>query len=419
MSVSKSNVGFDKATALVRPGENLATFCIRLPRFTGLHSTNEKMLGQLVDLYATSTGNKRIPYNMTFWLEQEQRYYNFFIKTNLPQQNKISNVAAKLDTHFAAMEKEYPLMDELPSMTYNQDDDENPHFELELPPRTAMYSSSELFFNSLGFAKNQRIQRAAREITVAGRGGKRTSVREVWGVFNRTAAHLLVLGDPIFPGGTMDAEVPEEAFPAQMHIQVEILNSGQLELQMPDGEPEEQEVTTDNAARLLDLQFERIRERLHLKVNPLEVITGRDGLIYIGNRASPGSHLRLLLRFNDRMSEAFGWVPGQTIVFPLETARTYDINIAGPRDDPFEGLYPINLKMSSYGQAISYVDGVGYTAVMGWLRDRTDKRSLISSSNIYVADGSYITIEFLDKFDNRVVFKDEHKITMLLMFQSL
>lgn len=406
-------------TATVRPGDSVATFCVRLPRFQGQASSNMKMLGRVVDVTYNSTGVRNIPYQIGLSAEFYVKQFPFFIRTGARQDNAIEKVAKKLENHFEDMSKAYPLLQTLPSITLNQDDDLDIHFLVSLPARTALYSSSNQFFRGLGLGDAPEVRTARRDMS--GGSKKLPATKIVTGAFNDMHYPIQFRGDSLIPGTTMnELTLANTIMPETMSVQVEFMGTDRFVIGTPPGEQQEQPATKENAVRLLRIQAERIRQNLNLKSNLIDILPGSGDTVYIGNRAFPGANLVLTLQFNNPMSDAYGWQRGQQLVFPLETARTYDIQVRSQRADPFAGKYPIVMRMAGFGSSSSFIQDHGYSSIMAYQRERGGGDiDLTTVAMIFDSDATYVNMQFIDKQRNVVSFLDGHEISLLMKFQPL
>jgi len=407
------------STATVRPGDSTATFCIRLPRFQGQASSNMRMLGRVVDVTYNSLGVRDIPYFLSVSADYYQKTHAFFIKTERRQDNSLQNVARKLDTHNDNLAKVFPLQQSLPTVSLNVDNNQDNHFVVSLPPRTAFYTSSELFFRALGLDRELELEQRMREM---GRGEKRLPVNKiVYGAFNESYNAVQFRGRTVDQTQTLRETLPRDAdLPDAIFLQVEFMGADGLVMRTPPGEAVMQPASKENAVRMLRIQTEMIRQRLNLKTNLIEVLPGPRDTVYIGNRAFPGANMTLSIQFNNFMADAYGWQQGQQMVFPLEAARTYDIQVQSQKQDPFSELYPITMRMAGFGSSNSYVQDHGYAAIMAYMRERGGGDiDLTTVGMLFDSDATYITMEFLDKLRRVVQFKDGHEISLLMKFQSL
>ena len=376
-----------------------------------------RMMGKLVDIGYTSTEVRKIPYDLTFSLRYYKKTFGFFIRTSRRHDNTFTRIGEKLNTHFADLQKHCSLLQELPSMRFNTDDEEDNHFVLTVPPRTAVYSPSEVFFQTLGFGFHRAIETEYRSIegSNAARNIPRKIVR---GVFNEGFDAMVIRGEALSATGNLNANLfPNTEMPNTLPVQIELLEMENMVMPLPDTEDERQEATKANALRLLTMQMERIRQELGLKTNVLQVISGAEDVVYIGNRKFAGANMIISIEFNEDMAKAYGWTAGQLMQFPLEVDRTYEISIKGSHTDPFISRYPIVAKMAGFGSSNSYVDGQGYTAIMGYLRGGDHK--IITNGILFDSDCTYVTLQFIDKQQKVVRFEDGHLISMLIAFTPL
>ena len=407
--------------ASVRVGEAVATFPITVPRPTGIDSAHQRCLGKLRHISFTGTDIREIPYHLHFWLVQNSRRYSFMIKTDVLDGNKPVKLSKKLGDHLVEASEAFPLQPDLPDLYYNQDDEEDPHFELTLPGRSAFYSASELFFIGLGFFKHEHLRQETRE--VGGRRGQKKATKRVFGFFNTSTRVALFRGDTMHAGMSLNANVlqvfRDTPLPATMQLQVELLDWGRQVIQLPPGEPRRLPATKQNAVRLLSMQLRRVAVVLGLRENTMDVISGAGDTVHISNRAFVHAGITLQIEFNAEMASAYGLDEGQMLVFPLDQTRTYDLQVRSVKDNPFIGLYPVIMKASGFGHPISFVEGLGHSTVFAYLNDAADKHPILTDGLMFATERTFVTIEFFDRNKQLIVFKDGHKIEILMSFQFL
>jgi hypothetical protein len=404
-------------TTRVRAGEDVAGFCVRLPRFTGQASSNSRMWGKLVDIHYQSVRARDIRSVMTVGISYRHNFYPFGIRTGPAANNAIEAVAINLDRHFGDMARLYPLLQDVPRITLNTVDRNDVHFEVELPARTQLYTTSPVFFAMLRMPAGE-VKLERRDVVT----GRAPASMIVLGFFNAEYHSVKFRGEELEPGVTLNELLPRgQRMPGNIKLQAEFVDSRRLEIDTPPNEDDVQPATKGNAVRLLRLQFERIRRLLNLRENTIEVVPGPGPTVFVGNRGFPGAGMTMTVEFNPEMTAAYSWEEGQQLVLALDSPRPYEIQVASKRHDPFRDSYPLTIKLSGFGSSNSFIDNHGYTAVLAYLRELKKGEIDITTATgiIFDTDCTYMTLEFLDKRRNRVTFKEEHEITLVLSFKPL
>ena len=403
--------------ATVRPGESLATFPITVPRPTGITSAQERCLGKPRQISFTGNALREIPYNISVWLTQTRRTYPFVIKTNVPNNNKSGPLATKLRNHFDASEDSFPLQGNLPRMSYIEEDIEDPHWVLELPGRSEFYCSNELFFYGLQFGKHPDLQGLQREM--GGRGTARTT-KKVNGFFNYSDLPLTVRSDTMHYGDSLDSNLGVQ-LPDSMQLQIELMDWGRQNLFPYYHERRLQPANKENAVRIASALMDRMTLHFGFKSCPISIVSSSgDTVLFSSQRFADNPGVTLTFEFNPEMSAAYGITEGHRFIFPLDTPRAFELQIKNVKDDPFVGLYPIVMRATGSGQPILYVEGMGHTSIFAYLTDKTDNRHpILTDGMTFETERSFIIIEFFDRNKQLVVFKDGHKIEMLIQFQFL
>jgi hypothetical protein len=405
--------------ATVRQGDSSATFTITLPQWSGLASVNKKVLGKPKSLSFSPVGDRKVHYSLTYWVKYPKNYYPFFIRADDISKNKALAVGQKLQNHYIQLGGAFPLLESLPRLAYIQegeDVDRRPHFELELPPRSAFYSNTEHFFVGLGFGKNRRLQVMQKTMSVASVVG----YRDVYGFENTGYTTQTYTSHEMQPGVSMNQVLGLENLPKELFLQAELLDSKKFEVTSPLGQFEPDLATGERAAVLLPLLLERIRLQRDWKNNPFEVVLGVNDTVHLSNKATRAANMKVYLQLGPELCDAFGMSPTQAMSFPLDVVSTYDLNLRS-RGDPFARLRPVILQTNSFGSAISYIDGSGYQPILGVLLDHSNdqQQEFYSTGVVFDTDKTYMTIDFLDKNRQRITFKDDLNLSLLMTFKSL
>lgn len=403
--------------AVVRPGESLATFPITVPRPTGTTSAQQRCIGKPRQISFSSTGVRDIPYHIYVSLTQRKKIYPFVVKTDNIDNNRPEKVAARLANHFNAAEDVFPLQRNLPRMTYNTDDLEDPHWILDMPGRSALYSAQSEFFLGLGFGKHKHLASLNR---LMGGRGRTPAYKETVGFYNTSRAQMLYRGETMWLGDSINTFLGRTRIvPPECQLQIELMDWGRITIPSPDDEEKRQPATKENAIRILTAQLERIAEAFSLVSNPIQLISGPGDVIKLRCEAQvkdPGMGLAVL--FNPEMIEAYSLNEGPLMSFPLNTTRTVEFEVRDSKHDPFENMYPILMRAAGFGLPISYVEGLGHTSVFAYLPGKSGDR-ILSDGVTLETERSYLSVQFYDRDQKLVVFKDGHKMSLLLQFQFL
>lgn len=405
-------------TCQVRPGDTSATFTITLPKPAGLATVNQKVMGKPKTLTFTPVGDRTVIYDFTYWVEYKRNRFDFVLHTHDALKNKpASSLDSKFRDHFRNVGKTWPLNQTLPHLYYDDDEVGHERFVLQLPPRTALYSSSEYFFIGLGFGTHKFLRQNVRNMTV----NRIRSDRQVWGFFNNSNEAMDYQGEEMSPGTAMNVNVGiGQPLPANMTVVVELLNSNRHVARINLPAATEHAATPGRAERLISFLLERVVASLEWGANPFEVVAEPNNVLTISNNAIPNSEIRFFMRFSDEFAEMFGLDAGHALSFDFDLPKKYELRLQ-PQQDPLAGKKPVMLKTNSFGPINSFVDGSGYQAVLGVILDYSDRHGYIiySTGMVFDTDKTYLTIEFLDKNRQPIKFKQMFDINMMMTFKSL
>jgi hypothetical protein len=406
-------------TAKVRPGASGATFTITLPHWTGLTSTNKKCLGKPRHLSFNNVEPKDIHYSLNFRILHNKPTFKFYLNTKVDptNDNSAAKVGEKLDKHFTNVDRQWPILTKLPCVYYMEDNDEYPHFVVELPPRTAVYSSSKEFFAGLGFGLHDDLQRGYKPMAER---GTNVSLREVFGFFNAGMEAKVYEAKTMRPNSTMQDWFADGKIPPFLFVQVEFLDTYLGSMGLQSFRRAKYPASKRNAIPNIISIIERIRNHSGLMSNPFLVEAGPGETFSISNRAIEHSGITVEFYFNEDMAEAFGVDSADAMIFPLEATRTFTFSIRSTAIDPFLGRYPVLMKSSAFGSAVSYVDGIdGYQPIMAVINEMSDRYPIITNGLVFDTDKTYLTVEFYDKNKQLVVFTEAREMSILFTFQSL
>ena len=397
--------------AIVQPGDRLATFPITLPRIDGPSSLSQRFRGMPKLLAFTTLGARDIEYSLQCSLRHDNPTFPFVVITSNKESNKASSLSRKMDEHFANVKKAFPLVEDLPLIYYDSTDPDDSMFRIVVPPRTAVYSSNELFFAGIGFGDSPGFMYGG-ERPMGGRS-KTVAVNNTWGFANETDDTQYWKGESMSAGLTMNAMVGDVKFPAHMQVQVELLPIPFRLVEMEDHRrlPAAQ---ADAVAALSTLMI-GVKNKLNLKNDLFDVIPGEDDQVIITNRQYESAGVTVVLKFNEEMSKEFNLSVEREMSFHLASARSIDFKAKIDKGSPFESKYPVVMATCGFGDAVSWVEPLGYRSVFAIIHKRGDQEIILSQGGNFQTNNAYMTVEFVGK-DKKVVTFDSHMEISLNIF---
>ena len=407
--------------ASVRRGQNYATFPISLPRNVGISDVNQEYLG--IPRHIGYWGKiPNINYALDYTISHERKTASFSILTGPLQKTTGHDVAEKLKTHFNEMSKQFPTLasKKLPFILYNTETAGQEKFEIDLPPRTSVYSSSEYLFPSLGFAGHPNLLSKTKDI---GPKGGTPARAKVWGFFNNSDVKSEYYeGVKTMPAKMTMAErvdVDAEAFPKSMTLQAEVGDVGFVRVLLLGNRGMDRPVTKEEVVLQLTAHLEMARRKAGLKENPFEIVPGDDNKILLTNKAFPGSGVSMSLAFTEEMGRALNLTPRQYLQFDLNVVRGYTLKVQDVMREPFVGRFPVQMRMCGFGRASSVREGKGTIPIFAFLNDKSDKHPIISQGAVFNTDRTMLQIEFTDCAGEMIVFEQDFQISMLLTFKKI
>lgn len=402
--------------ATVRRGDTCASFPVSLPRSNGISSVNKRHRATPANLLCTGQAGN-IDYSVFYRAELDKRTASFSVMTGARQRTSAQDMDRKMQGHFADIGSKFPLLHPrlLPRIEY---DDEMVHaerFQLVLPPRTAIYSTSELFFPSLGFRDHPNLRVLWKQV-----GNRPTTAQtRVYGFYNasETDSFIVESTEIMPPKMTMAERLGDGAvFPNQMGVQLQMERLNFRELYLANNEGLNVPVNLTEAVNHLTLLLEQARIAAGLTMNLIDVVAGTGNTIYLTNRVFPEGGVSLTLFFPIQVSRALGLRDMQVLNFNFDVVRTFELNVKDKVPDPFQGRYPVHAVMCGFGEANSYLEGVGTVPIFATLIE--GRKKPLSDGAVIQNDRTYLTLEFRDREGERIAFQDAYVISMLLNFKS-
>ena len=199
--------------------------------------------------------------------------------------------------------------------------------------------------------------------------------------------------------------------PATIQLQVQVESSKYIPVELPMNRGLDKPVTMENAMRHLTLLMEQMWRRAGLRETVIRLATGTNNNIHVTNRAFKNAGFTLELAFPPNLSKALGLKEDQILSFNMEVIRAYELRVQQSVPNPFEGRFPVH--MCGYGQASSYIEKFGTVALFGLI----NRSHITSDGALFQGDRTYITLEFIDNYGERVVFEHDYMISMQLTFK--
>jgi hypothetical protein len=424
---SGESVGLNQTSALVQAGATSATFNIRLPRWTGHDSTAESCMGVPRYLVVSPSTPRQIRYSLNYYFRMNSPQYPFVVKTRgTNSSRKMVDLGGRLAVHMAAAAAAFPLHASVPSLHYDTEDENDPHYQVRLPPRSAMYSSSELFFTGLGFLDDEDPFESVSTPqvtmgTIGGRGRRRNNTK-VWGFYNTRPDVIQVFrGASVGPDLTMDVVAAvgmESQFPNEMQVQIELFeidNATDRQYVFLD-QGLRAEASFERATTAFEAMLESLKAELNLTYQMIDVTTEGDGSIVLTNRALPGSGATLIIVMDDEMAEAFDFPRQRSLIFYLDTVRSYTVKVPNARADPWQNRYPISLISLGTAPVTSYVEELGFVNLFGILRESGERKPIESEGGLFHSHETFLTLQFRDSSRNLVAFKHNVQLDLMMRF---
>jgi hypothetical protein len=426
-------------SATVRAGENSANFSVRLPQVSTESHLNCKYRGYPLRLwFEPSPLPDDVRYQMVFDydLDPGSRVYPFILATHkskdaADKHNTPPDVISRLDVHRKAYIKIWPEFKEHPLIYYDQDTNRaEPGYVVQLPPRTAIYTTNRQLWYSMGFrskvVEDQRV--------IGGRGSK-IAKSVVHGFFNMQKTRVLEIKADVYimPGQKLEdfleegqtRKAAEASMPARTQLQVEFLDLEGVNLTYGGGAGYPADA---------DTMIDRIREickaftdQYNLATNFIDcypVTAGgnsKSGNLVLANRAMVGSKMQMSLRFGRELAQSLRLPAEHALIFALGTTRSYVLSLDDGRSDPFSGHYPVMVFSPGTGDPGNYVEGLGRLPFFACISELGSggERKIYTEGVPFETDFSNLQLIFTDHSLKRIAFKKEAVMHLLLKFKPV
>jgi hypothetical protein len=317
----------------------------------------------------------------------------------------------------------------LPRLYYVSDevDAEDPHYEVYLPPYSALFTSSEVLFRGLGFSgrdpdpySGQRGKSMPPIEFTADIGGRQRPVVTTlcYGYVNDNQDPANFRGDKMSGG---------ESFRSMLGIRTVVPDSIQLQMQFLKMDFQWVQTsklfptTTESAVLALNVIFEDVARVCNLKHNLMEATVNKTNpsQVLVRNRAMETSKVTLWFRFDAQTAPVFDVSTLTLAAFPLALSRTVTFEMMGGKQDPLKGKGPVTVVAHGYGDAKSWIEGRGYVTVVGVYDDRKQTFYSVDLGLPFQTDQTVLTLEFLDSTSDPIKFTHDVHAHLILNFSRV
>ena len=385
-----------QSKTVVAAGELLASFPLCLTSGT---EEPRKHKVTVVCLHAAAEelveSDYRLSMNLMFEGGEEcfSSYFNNIFAVGMTPKT----VNERLDAFNQKVEAFYPYMHKLPRVDYEQDGDILGHFLVSLPPFTSIYTTTDGFWDTLGFEEDS--YRSFPDVRM--KHAPATNVL-AYGFTNRTPDTLQVLARNLATNtATLNdvyTAISEPNVSQRTHLEVRYFQDV-LPIALAKKRPMNKTlvldglcVVLDDALRILGLDptavyIEAVGRTLVFKNKEYH----RTGAAK--DAAAVDARMSVVLKFPTELQE-FLQLEVDSLTFPLSDGRSYEVE---PREeasyDPLESFYPCTLLLQQ-GDAKNYVEGRGFTSILAVMRSRED---FVGEGAVFFGHCEQLTVRFLDK----------------------
>ena len=379
----------------VRAGSGLATFDIRLPFFGTMDTLNSPLIGRpfLLDAVYPST---KVLYGLGLKVTRKTYTYGFRLEKAFHSDKTMLTLNDRFKDHFTNGNKAFMGSVPTPFISYVNSPKNKAHFKLELPGKTSVYSSWPDFFDALGLAEYQVFERA-----MTGRGSG-ADVTKVFGYINDTLSNKTIEGDIVLESQTWKDMLGDVEPPEYVQVQIEIPET--ITASAYAAGPVGRNKLTDILGTLLTL----LSKKCNLITNYIRVSNPDKNIVRFANSVLPQSGITIDLYLSPETAASFNVDSTGSYSFNLNITKAHDFMLAPEGTSPLTGKYPITILLIGFGQATSWVKGIGYCTHFGVMRQ--DGKKSISEGLAFTVDNFSLTVQLLDNFHQPIVF--DHTVNM-------
>jgi len=399
---------FDKCAATVLKGNQEAHFLIKFPRDGGYEGLYAKMLGvpkSMTGYY----GPQQVRYGINMTVDREESFFSYTLEDPFGAGKNAETLDKRVRAHYRDSLLGFPLAEDTPSFFYDKSDKGNPRWLLTLPPKSAIYTSYAHFWELISI-KGYTTMRQKRLRTRT-----QTGSFTVYGFWNGTSDVKQ------FRGGTF---MPLEDFagrlllgdlqaPAQVQMQVELYPLA-ASSHMVSATPFEAVTAVAN----LEMVITEGGKRSNIDASKYIKVQHVGGtVIKISNVVVEDSDVTISMTFLSEMANAFKMARNRNYAFRLRQEKAYFFD-ATPRDaDAFAGKYPVSILADSFGEAKSWIDGVGYCIPLGIMNG--PRQMLMEQGLVFDMDNYNLRVRFIDNRNKIISFEDNAELHLILAFTPL
>ena len=401
------------------PGQSRVNFVARAPLWAGAASAEAGCTvfpSRLATRCRGAGGKTR--YSLTAWLTRGDAggVYPFQLRTAANVDNSMTGVLNRASGHLVLGEAEFPIHQSGPLLSLTPTPPPPAvaisfAFRLTLPPFTALYSTSQHFFEAIGFDPTDTGLTEQRR-AIGGRGPA-VVVAVVYGYFNPTPREVSVEGSAVLRNETVHSVLVGLGHPplaGAVQMQLEFMNAYEVVVAKTAEQPTAVEVASTALAQLM----QTLSARLNLRATPIAVTRNRRVLTLASVRV-PNATATIDVLLNPQLCAAFGLPSNRLLSFAMGGDARYELRGFGEREDPFEDLYPVTAIFRGLGDTNSWVDGEGYVALAATITDGKGKQMLCDGARMHTATANLV-VEFRDYKMEPIVFTRSLDFRLVLKF---
>jgi hypothetical protein len=388
-------------------------------------SLTKRYLAKPSHIWCATLPVQAISFQTKVTIRHSRKTFPFRLQTPFRDPRTVERLAELLEGHFDTATALFPWAPVHPRLWYNQDDPDDPHFVATLPPYTAIYTTYSPFFPALRLPGQRAAQRK-----IGGRGTA-VVVTDCYGFFNASNQTIHVRSTEAvmssLPSNLLLPLLlrPDLGNPPNVQIQVEHydVNNKLQVLTMPhaiDGKAKAMELLNEFLMSLvLDYNFPGLR---------IEVSSGPYQTVYLttqriemqpapGFPNEPIDIIKFNVQFSAAVSEALGLDPNDVLSFTLGEAASHTLSIRSGNTDAFKDKFPITAVCQTYGDASSYIHGLGYVSLLGIMPKAGVE--FHSKGMVLETDLLNLTLRFYDRDARQIAFLQDTEIHLTFDFESL
>ena len=387
--------------AKVQKGESIARFTVRLPRVGGLDRLNSSMEATVLSVTAVEEPSP-VVYGLELSVKRPNHVFSFGLQNPFGVGVQLVALARRLRDHFANARKQFSTSVNVPLGYLDVSDPNGSRFILSVPPKTAIFSTWNGFWEMLGFSGHEKRE----DVAMVTRGASATFV--AYGFWNTGAETLDLTGDVMYANVAF-ADLLEGMLleaPATVQVQLQVEAEVSSTVVAPSAYPPD----LSNASRVLGLLLQEACEECNLATNTFTVVD-EGTVLSVTNAAVANSRTTYEINLDKNTNPVFDG--DEQLSFEARAATEYEMKVTKTEiADAFSEKYPVTMLLQGCGQASHWIDGRGYCAVLGTCHEKP--KTVTSRVVLFETDMIGMQLECIDGNFETIAFKENCTITILL-----